>query len=90
MNGLRGNRVVSADEFSRPWDTVCFGDLREWHALFARCCLCDRREQLDDRAFLRRFGRSGLLVHAQTKLACRGCRNNVGNRIEVERLPRNL
>ena len=85
----RQDRIVSADEFSKPWDTVSFGDLREWHAMFARCRLCDHREQLDERAFLRRFGKSGLLVHAQTKLACRTCRNNVGNLIEVERLPRN-
>ena len=86
----RGSRIVSADEFSKPWDAVSFGDLREWHAMYARCRLCDRRGELNDRQFLRRFGRSGLLVHAQAKLACSQCRNNVGNRIEVERLPRNL
>jgi hypothetical protein len=86
----RGSRIVSADEFAKSWDTVSFGDLREWHAIFARCCLCDHRTQLDERVFLRRFGKSGLLVHAQTKLLCRKCRNDVGNRIEVERLPRNL
>ena len=58
--------------------------------MYARCRLCDRRGELNDRQLLRRFGKSGLLVRAQTKLACRECRNNVGNRIEVERLPRNL
>ena len=77
-------------DFGKPWDTVTIGDLREWHELYARCRLCDRRSRLDASRLERRYRPYAALVDVQTRLKCDKCENATGNEIEVERLPRNI
>lgn len=84
----RGSRIET--DFGKPWGEVSLKDLREWHEAYGICRLCARRVSLNLRTLARLAGRGAPLETVQGRLRCTVCRNRQGNRIEVERLPRNL
>ncbi len=76
-------------DFGKQWGEVRISDTREWHEVYGRCRLCERRSVLDRAVLARVCGRQALLVDVQTRLRCTVCRNRVANTIEVERMSRN-
>ena len=85
---MRGSRLET--DFEKQWEEVSFADMREWHAVYAKCRLCANRKELDLKRLIRIHGKEALLVDVQTRLKCQTCQNNIANEIEVERIPRNI
>ncbi|WP_149738454.1 hypothetical protein [Rhizobium sp. RU20A] len=64
------------------------GDFQDWHMLFGVCRACRRIYFVDRHKLARRFPADRKLGDLATKLACKACRNRMGNLFAVTAAPR--